>query len=77
MSLDKQDSGWTEISSDHLSHVKYDETESKLAVRFQNGFEYHVHGVSPKDYREFISAPSQGIHYHRVLKNNFHVERVK
>ena len=68
--------GFTPISSGHLD-AKYDSHEKKMIVRFQNGSVYHVHGVLPEDYEAFMSAPSQGEHYHSTIKSNFHVERVK
>ena len=69
--------GFTPINSGHLDGVKYNSFENKMTVRFQNGYVYDVHGFRPSDYKEFLDAPSQGQHYHAVIKQNFHVERVK
>lgn len=69
--------GFTPISSDHLDGAKYDSMERKMTLRFQNGSHYDVHGVLPEDYQAFLDAPSQGEHFHQVIKNNFHIERVK
>ena len=69
--------GFTSVSSGHLDAVKYDSMARQMTVRFQNGYHYAVHDVSPEDYDAFISAPSQGAHYHQVLKSNFRIERVK
>ena len=69
--------GFTSISSGHIDGAKYDSSERKMTVRFQNGYQYAVHGVSPEHYQEFMEAPSQGEHFHKVIKDNFHVERVK
>ena len=68
---------FTPISSGHIDGVHYDSMEKKMAVRFTNGYVYHVHGVLPEHYQEFVNAPSQGEHWHSVIKDNFHVERVK
>ena len=69
--------GFEPISSDHMDGAKFHPLENKMTVRYKNGYQYVVHGVSPKDYQEFMDAPSQGSHFHKVIKPNFHVERVK
>lgn len=69
--------GFTPIDSGHLDGVRYSSMDHKLAVRFKNGYVYEVYGVSPEDHQDFMNAPSQGEHYHRVFKNGYHVERVK
>jgi hypothetical protein len=69
--------GFEPISSGHLDGVKYDSMEKKMVVRFTNGYQYAVHGVTPEHYQEFVKAPSQGEHFHAVIKPNFHIERVK
>ena len=69
--------GFTPINSGHMEAVKYDSMEKRLTVRFANGSEYHVYGFSPEHYDAFMSAPSQGAHYHSEIKNNFDVKRVK
>jgi hypothetical protein len=69
--------GFTSINSGHLDGVKYDSFERKLTVRFQNGYEYDVHDVLPKDHEAFMAAASQGEHYHQVIKPNFHITRSK
>lgn len=69
--------GFTPISSDHLDGARYSSLDQMMYVRFQNGYVYAVHGVSPEDFRKFMDAPSQGAHYHAVIKPNYHIERVK
>ena len=69
--------GFTPLDSGHLNGAKYDSMERKLTIRFKNGYHYDVHGVSPEDHRAFMDAPSPGEHYHRFIKDNFHIERVK
>lgn len=69
--------GFSPLDSGHLDGVKYDSMERKMTVRFKNGYQYHVHGVSPEDHQAFLDAPSPGEHYHSVLKHNFDIERVK
>lgn len=68
---------FTPLSSGHLDGARYNAMDRVMHVRFQNGYTYAAHGVSPEDYEAFMSAPSQGQHYHSVIKQNFHVERVK
>ena len=69
--------GFTKVSSGHLDGVKYSSLDKKMSVRFTNGYVYDVHGVLPEHYKEFMEAPSQGEHFHKVVKNNFYVERLK
>jgi KTSC domain-containing protein len=69
--------GFTPIESDHMDGAKYDSMNRRMTIRYQNGYQYEVHGVSPEHYQEFMDAPSQGEHYHQHIRDNFHVERVK
>lgn len=69
--------GFTKISSDHLDGAKYDSKDRKMTVRFQNGYQYIVHNISPEDHQAFMDAPSQGEHYHKHIIKNYHIERVK
>ncbi len=69
--------GFTPVSSDHIDGAKYSQMDRKMTVRYKNGYQYDVHGVLPEDYHAFMNAPSQGEHYHKFIKDNFHVERVK
>jgi KTSC domain len=69
--------GFTPISSDHLDGCKYDAVQRKMTVRFTNGYQYIVHGLSADSYNQFMDAPSQGEHYHAHIKPNYHVERVR
>jgi hypothetical protein len=69
--------GFTKIDSGHIDGVKYDSLSRVLAVRFQNGYVYHVQGVSPEDHQAFMDAPSQGEHYHQHIKPNYHIHRVR
>lgn len=69
--------GFTPINSGHLDGSKYDHTEQKMTVRYQNGYQYEVHGISHEQYQEFCNALSQGEHYHNFIKGQFHIERVK
>ena len=69
--------GFTPISSAHMDGTKYDHSERAMTIRYKNGSQYKVHGVSLDHYQEFMDAPSQGEHYHKYIKDNFHIERVK
>lgn len=69
--------GFTAINSGHLDGARYDPMQRRMTVRFSNGYQYHVHGISQEDYQAFMSAPSQGEHYHSTIKGNHHIERVK
>ena len=68
---------FTPIDSGHIAGAHYDSMDRKIAVKFKNGYVYHVHGASPEDYQAFLDAPSQGEHYHQILKPNYHIERTK
>ena len=76
MSAHKID-GFTAISSGHIDGAKYNSMDRKMTVRFQNGYHYDVHGFSPEDYQDFLNASSQGEHWHRFIKDQYHIERVK
>jgi hypothetical protein len=69
--------GFTPIDSGHLSGAKYDSFTRQATIKFQNGYHYVVHNMSPEAYRDFMDAPSQGEHYHGRIKNDFKIERVK
>lgn len=69
--------GFTPISSEHIAGAKYDPTQREMFVKFNNGYVYRVHGATSSDYQQFMDAPSQGRHWHDVIKNNFGIERVK
>jgi hypothetical protein len=69
--------GFTPISSDHMDGASYNAIEHSMRVRFKNGYVYHVHGISAADYQKFMDAPSQGEHYHKHIKPNYHIERVR
>ncbi len=70
--------GFTTIEgSDHLDGYKYSQMDHKLTLKFQNGYQYVVHGFAPEDHQSFLDAPSQGEHFHNFIKPNYHIERVK
>lgn len=69
--------GFKKVDSGHLDGVKYESSLRVMQVRFQNGYVYSVHGVSPELYKEFLDAPSQGEFYHQHIKGSFHVERTR
>lgn len=73
----KTDDGFTPIDSGHIAGAKHDAFNRETTIKFQNGSEYRVHGMSPQEYQKFLDAPSQGEHFHREIKENFSVERVK
>jgi hypothetical protein len=68
---------FTPIDSDHIAGAYYDSMERRATIKFKNGSVYHVHGMLPDDYQAFMDAPSQGRHFHSIIKDNYHVERVK
>jgi KTSC domain len=70
--------GFTKIKgSGHLDGVKYSSMDKKMTVRFSNGYQYIVHGLSPDGYQAFMDAPSHGEHYHQHIIPNHHIERVR
>jgi len=70
--------GFTKLKgSGHMDGAKYDSKDRIMHVRFQNGYEYRVHGVSPEAYQAFLSAPSHGEHWHANIKDQYHIERVR
>jgi hypothetical protein len=69
--------GFTKISSGHIAGCKYDSSQRKMIVRFQNGYCYTVHGISAGSYQQFLEAPSQGTHWHENIKDQYHITREK
>ncbi len=69
--------GFTPLNSGHLDGVRYDPIQRKMTVRFANGYQYLVHGISADSYKAFLEAPSHGEHYHAMIKDQYHVERVR
>lgn len=69
--------GFTPIDSGHMDGCKYSAMDRKLTIRYKNGYVYEVFGVSPEDHQAFMDAPSQGEHWHQIIKVNHHVERVR
>lgn len=60
---------FTPVNSSHINGAHYDSLGAHLTLRFKNGAEYTVHGVSQEQYEEFLAAPSPGQHLHGVLKH--------
>ena len=69
--------GFTPLDSGHLDAAKYDSLNCRLTIRFRNRYVYDVHGVSPEGHQAFMDSSSPGEHFHQVLKDNYHVTRVK
>jgi len=70
--------GFTPVTdSTHMDGYKYDPVGKKLTVRFKNGYVYEASGVSSETHQAFVSAPSQGTHWHWVIKDNHNITRVK
>jgi hypothetical protein len=69
--------GFTKLDSGHMDGCKYSPSDRKLHVRFQNGYVYVVHGISADSYQQFLTAGSQGEHWHSQIKDHYHVERVR
>ena len=68
---------FTPIDSDHIAGAYHDSMENKATIKFKNGYQYHVHGMSPEAYQEFLDADSQGEHFHSHIKGQYHIERVR
>jgi hypothetical protein len=68
---------FTSIDSKHISGARYNSLDRTLDIQFRNGSVYRARDVSPEDHQAFMDAPSQGSHYHRVVKNSFHIVQVK
>lgn len=78
MTNDLRRDGFTTIEgSDHLDGYKYSQMDHKLTLKFKNGYVYDVHHVPLEEHQAFVNAPSQGEHFHKIIKDNYHVERVK
>lgn len=69
--------GFTKLDSAHLDGVKYNAADRKMTVRFSNGYQYIVHGVPPEEHKAFLEASSHGEHYHKFIRDRYHVERIR
>lgn len=56
------------VSSSSISEVGYDESSSTLAVRFQNGSEYHYFGVPESEFQALRLAASVGTYLNTQIK---------
>jgi hypothetical protein len=56
------------VSSTSISEVGYDESSSTLAVRFQDGSEYHYFGVPESEFIALRDAGSVGTYLNTRIK---------
>jgi len=56
------------VSSSSLSEIGYDESSNTLAVRFQNGSEYHYFGVPESEFQALRYAGSVGTYLNASIK---------
>ena len=56
------------VTSSSISEVGYDTRSNTLAVRFQNGSEYHYFGVPASEFHALRSAPSVGTYLNTRIK---------
>lgn len=56
------------VSSSSISEVGYDESSNTLAVRFQNGSEYHYFDVLSSEFQALRSAESVGTYLNTRIK---------
>lgn len=68
---------FTLVDSDHMKDVHYNTMDRTLHVRYQNGYEYLVHGVEPERHQEFMNSDSKGNYWHQIIKTNYAIERIK
>ena len=64
-------------TQDTSTACKYDSHQRQMTVRFSNGYQYVVHGISADSYQQFLAAPSHGEHYHKFIKDSYPIERVR
>jgi hypothetical protein len=56
------------VSSSSIAAVGYDLATGTLGVRFQNGSEYHYHGVPKRAFEALRSAGSVGTYMNTHIK---------
>jgi lysyl-tRNA synthetase class 2 len=60
-----------QVSSDAISDIRYDESRSKLFVRFHDGDEYVYVGVPGEVHRSFLDADSKGQFFAYEIRDRF------
>ena len=46
---------------------------SDVIITLRDGHKYTVHGVPYKVYRQWVTAPSRGVYWHKNIKNQYQV----
>lgn len=57
------------VDSKNIASVGWE--DGKLEVEFRHGGVYVYEGVPESDYKDLISAPSVGSHFHRRIKPHY------
>lgn len=60
-----------EVKSSNISHVGYDEANTRLYVRFKSGMTYCYINVPADKHKEFLAADSLGRHFKSSIRDNF------
>ena len=68
---------YRDVSSSMLAQVAYSTSEAMLAVRFNDGREYHFFNVPERVHAELLEAPSIGQYFNlRIRNSGYAFERV-
>jgi hypothetical protein len=58
----------TPVESSNIAAIGYDEKQSTLAVKFNNGAIWHYGGVAKGSYESLMTAASKGSYFARNIK---------
>lgn len=65
------------VKSSNIEAVGYDPADKTMRVRFKGGAVYSHAGVDAADHRRFVTADSQGKHYHAHIKGRYPTQKVE
>ena len=62
--------------SSFIAETRYDRNTETLEIAFTDGKEFRYEGVPRSTYTQFITSPSRGQAFHRIIKPRFVGEEI-
>jgi hypothetical protein len=63
-------------NSSYLDETEYDAQSETLDVTFTDGRQYRYSGVPRGIYTQFITSPSKGSAFHRLIRDRYDAEEL-
>ncbi len=67
----------TPVTSGNIASIGWDSATQTLQVLFKSGALYAYSGVPRSTFEAFLSAPSKGAYFAKVVKDQFPTRRVR